>query len=297
MPTKTHILTHRGLDPSKKSYFLESSKESFEDQLMRGFGLEVDIQTTKDEDLIIFHDTDLKRITKGKIETAFKDLNSEEVKILKLDDCHILDLSRFCELVSKSNSEELVAIHLKSKSQTPVLINKLIYILNKWKRFDNTIIFDVKIESAKYIKSQNNKIKLAASVAHEYDVERYNGVTGETLWKIEDVLSHRELFNWVWFDEWDRKNKEGNKIFYTEENFKKIRSAGLKIALVTPELHKNSPGLLGGEMHEDAANHEQLMKRIQEILYLYPDALCTDYPDEVRKMIQCMNNEKYETIS
>jgi hypothetical protein len=42
---------------------------------------------------------------------------------------------------------------------------------------------------------------------------------------------------------------------------------------------------LGGEAHEDARDHEALMARIEEIIDLKPDLVCTDYPDEVRTLI------------
>ena len=35
---KDHIITHRGLEPSRSNYFSESSLEAFKDQLSRGFG-------------------------------------------------------------------------------------------------------------------------------------------------------------------------------------------------------------------------------------------------------------------
>jgi hypothetical protein len=48
-------------------------------------------------------------------------------------------------------------------------------VLKKYKNIENKIfIFDLKIETAKYIKSINTNIKLFPSVAHEYDIIRYN---------------------------------------------------------------------------------------------------------------------------
>jgi hypothetical protein len=67
--------------------------------------------------------------------------------------------------------------------------------------------------------------------------------------------------------------------------FKILKDEGLKVALVTPELHGTSPGLLGGEAHPDA-DKNCLFDRIQEIIDLQPDALCTDYPEEVGKLIK-----------
>jgi hypothetical protein len=44
-------------------------------------------------------------------------------------------------------------------------------------------------------------------------------------------------------------------------------------------------GLLGGEAHPDACNGEtRLFARIEQILSLAPDAICTDYPEHCAKM-------------
>ena len=65
-----------------------------------------------------------------------------------------------------------------------------------------------------------------------------------------------------------------------------MRGVGAKIALVTPELHGTSPHLLAGEAHPDApkGDTETLFKRIKEIIDLKPNAICTDYPEEVSKL-------------
>ncbi|MEK6848271.1 MAG: hypothetical protein AABX65_01425, partial [Nanoarchaeota archaeon] len=129
------------------------------------------------------------------------------------------------------------------------------------------------------------QLNLVPSVAHYFDIQRYNGLIYNTLLTLEDAIKYKGegLYNWVWLDEWDTIDAEGKeKLFYTAENFKILRDAGFKIALVTPELHGTSPGLYGGESHKHAADKNILFQRIKEILALNPDAICTDYPNEVR---------------
>ena len=91
----------------------------------------------------------------------------------------------------------------------------------------------------------------------------------------------------MWLDEWDLSDKAGGtKQFYTREVFQTFKNAGLLIGLVTPELHGTSPGLLGGEAHPDSKPLEQLLERIQTIIALGPDIICTDYPEEVRALLK-----------
>ena len=136
------------------------------------------------------------------------------------------------------------------------------------------------------IKQKIPTIQLAPSVAHSYDIKRYNQAVGGTLISVEDALNHKELCDWVWLDEWDLFGPgNSQKKFYTHDTFSSLRNAGYKIALVTPELHSTSPGLLGGESHPDASSKGKLFTRIKEIITFSPDAICTDYPEEVKKVV------------
>jgi glycerophosphoryl diester phosphodiesterase len=280
---KTSIFTHRGLDPSITGFPFESSIEAFENQLLRGYGLEFDVQLTKDEQIVICHDSSLKRMTGGHIDGAIKDFNLVEIERFDFNGCHLVGLEALLSTIKRVNNGQLCALHLKGSSQTPVLINKLVEGISNY--MDYLFIFDVTLEAAQVIKKKLPQVRLAPSVAHHYDIQRYNKAVGGTLWNIEEMIKYSTLFDWVWLDEWDRTDDGGqNKKLYSVEVFEKIRSLGLKVALVTPELHASSPGLLGGEAHPDAKNQEHLFKRIQEILSLQPDAVCTDYPDKVKEM-------------
>ncbi len=262
----TKIITHRGLDLSKNNYFVESSLEAFTDQLDRGFGLEFDLQFTKDNSIVIIHDID-------------------KIPVMEFSGCHLTTFANLLRLVEKKQAAGLVsAIHLKHGSQEKQYLDA---ILDHLKNADagKFIIFDVKLETARYLKEKNPRLKLAPSVAHPYDIKRYNSAVGWTLLSIEETLANRKLFDWVWLDEWDLADENGEaKNLYNKKTFSVFRDAGLKIALVTPELHASSPGLLGGEAHPDAKNWETLKKRLAEIVALKPDAICTNYPDCVRDL-------------
>ena len=284
---RTIILTHRGLDLQKTDkYFIESSAEAFKDQLNRGYGIEFDIRITKDNKFIIFHDEDLSRLTNNKDSRKIKDLTLEELLNVDLNGSHIISLSQLLDLIENIPASNTVsALHLKSKMQNVKYLDLLVKEL-KSRDLSKFIIFDVFKKTAIYLKANLPNIRLAPSVAHPYDIERYNSAVGGTLWSLSEVLNNSELFYAVWLDEWDTLDKNlQKKIFYNQETFNSCRSAGLKIFLVTPELHSTSPGLYGGEAHEDANDEKTLMKRIKEIIKLKPDGLCTDYPDKVRDLL------------
>lgn len=283
---KSLIFTHRGLEPSNKESYPESSYEQFENHIKRGYGIEFDVCFAKDG-VVILHDLNLSRITNGKDNRLISEVTLNELKTLKYTSKNgkqgsIPNLKQVLELV-KEGSAEIHALHLKGIYQEKEKIDLILSEIQKIPQIiQKILIFDLKPEFAKYVKSKIPELKTAPSVAHEYDIQRYNKVVKETLISINEAIEYKKkgIYDWVWLDEWDTLDEMGGKKFYTKENFEKLRKAGYKIALVTPELHGTSPGLYGGESHKDAKNKEVLFNRIKEILFLNPDAICTDYPKE-----------------
>lgn len=282
------ILTHRGLEPSKKTFYPESSYESFLDQIRRGFGIEFDPNFCKDG-IVVIHDSTLKRITNNLDERKISDITISELSEVVKKNWKKGRISLFSEILEllKTSKSQIQAMHLKGANQTKEKIDILLEEIIKYpKAMEKLIIFDIKPEFARYIKSKLPQLMLAPSIAHQYDIERYNDYVLGTLISIEDAIRYKkdDLYDWAWLDEWDTLSENGQKKLYTKENFDKLRKAGYKIALVTPDLHGTSPGLLAGEEHADAKSKDILFSRIKEILSLNPDAVCTDYPEEVRKM-------------
>ena len=286
-PREMGILTHRGLDPTKENYFAESSREAFADQIARGFGLEFDVQLTKDGDLIVLHDSNLTRLSAGIDERKIGEVTLKELLAMNFSGCHLASLKDLVQMIAENSESRAVnALHIKSKNQVRESLDKILEQLQETDA-ERFVLFDLKVAAAQQIKEKNPRLHRAASVAHPYDIERYNQAVGDTLLSLEQVIENRDLYDWVWLDEWDRTDKEGNaKSLYNKDTFDKLRGAGFKIGLVTPELHATSPGLLGGEAHPDAADMVKLESRFKEIIYLGPDLICTDYPDIVKSLAE-----------
>ena len=280
------IFTHRGLEPSKQNTYFESSYEQFEDHITRGYGIEFEINFLKDE-IIVFHDPNLSRATNDKDNRNFSEISLNDINKLNKEKGKIPTVREELKLIEKGDAP-LHAMHLKGSYQSKEKIDLLLDEIKKIPEIiPKILIFDLKPEYAKYIKSKIPELKLAPSIAHEYDIKRYNNIVKETLISIEEAIDYKKqmIYDWCWLDEWDTLNEgKGEKLFYTKDNFNKLKQEGYKIALVTPELHSSSPGLLGGESHKHARNKEILFQRITKILELKPDAICTDYPEEVKRI-------------
>jgi glycerophosphoryl diester phosphodiesterase len=278
------ILTHRGLDPDQANYFGESTKEAFLDQLTRGYGLEFDLHFTKDDAMPVLHDATLKRFTSGADMRAISEVTFDELQHMPNSGTITTIPDLFEQIAHIQSPGVWSALHLKHMHQNEVEMEKLLRVLTD---VDHSlfVIFDVAPQAAIYLKEKDADLRLYASVAHSHDIERYNTAVGGTLISLDELEAHKTLYAGAWLDEWDLADKDGGtKTLYNQKVFDRLRAGGFGIALVTPELHGTSPGLLGGEAHPDAATRELLNTRLADIIALEPDALCTDYPDYVRNL-------------
>ena len=285
------VLTHRGLEPSNNNFYSESTIESFLSHLERGFGLEVDLNFTRDG-IVFCHDATFKRLTNGQDERALKQLTTDEACGVLLPNGRLGSIEELMDELKKY-PDQLVALHFKGSYQN--YENSLILLehLRSYEDLlDRVFVFDATLTIAKLLKKSHPSIQLMASVAHPYDIERYQEAAKGTLLSLESLLENKDVYSGAWLDEWDLADRasEGiidskGKKLYTAEVFQFLRAHGFKIGLVTPELHGTSPGLLGGEAHPDAQSQQRLFERIQEIIALQPDVICTDYPEEVKALI------------
>lgn len=282
---RNQIITHRGLEPDRPGFFSESSFEAFADQLARGFGgIEFDPNFTCDDEIIVVHDAGLVSFTDGRDTRTFAtEVTADEMRAFRLANGRIPFFTEVLKLI-RASSASANALHLKGRFQEERYLALLIAALRDVPDLlARLIIFDVRPETARSLKREFPTIRLAPSVAHPYDIERYGAVVGNTLLTIDEALALKTegLISGVWLDEWDLTDRgERAKTLYNAETFGQLRAAGLEIYLVTPELHGTSPGLYGGESHPDASSKARLYARIKEIVRLGPDGICTDHPEE-----------------
>jgi hypothetical protein len=282
------VITHRGLDYDIPGFPGESSVEAFTLHLERGYGLEFDVRFTADGQMVVIHDGDLVRLTGGQDQRKVAEMTLEEFLAVDRNGSHFTTFRNLLELIkTKQHHGAISALHIKSGMQTePQMTAIMEALVESGIDPEKLIIFDLRIDSGKFIKSRWPQFQLSASVSHPYDVERFNKPVGFTLLTLEEIIANKAIFSWAWGDEWDRRDgKGGDKTLYNAEVFGKLREHGIKIALVTTELHYTTPGQLGGGDHEDGAE-PRLTARNKEIIALRPDAMCTDHPDKVRALAE-----------
>ncbi len=75
-----NIYAHRGLFDNKK--IVENSIPAFKNALRNGYNIELDIRVTKDKKIVVFHDSNIKRLTG--IDRLVKDISYDELSKVKL---------------------------------------------------------------------------------------------------------------------------------------------------------------------------------------------------------------------
>lgn len=119
------IFAHRGVNNNKN--IPENSTLAFILALNKGIPIELDVQTTKDNKLIVFHDTNLKRMTG--INERVNKTNYEEIKSYKLLNTNY-SIPTLEEILSLVSGKVLLNIEIKNINKAS-LIN-LEKLLNKY---------------------------------------------------------------------------------------------------------------------------------------------------------------------
>ncbi|MCL2539291.1 MAG: glycerophosphodiester phosphodiesterase [Oscillospiraceae bacterium] len=93
-----HSYAHRGLHDNSRGS-AENSMEAFRLAVERGYGIELDVQLTRDRQLVVFHDLDLNRA--AGINRRIRDMDYDELKVIKVfgDEAYIPLFSQLLALV------------------------------------------------------------------------------------------------------------------------------------------------------------------------------------------------------
>jgi glycerophosphoryl diester phosphodiesterase len=274
------ILSHRGIDLERETVCPENSLAAFRWCAEKGLGLELDLQLTADHVLIVAHDATLERWSEGTVKRAWATFKDSD--LLRLE-AAFSPLARFTQVLTLAHDfpNLHLAIHVKGTNQTSQFMLKLVEVLKEHASlFPRILLFDLKRETVLGLKQALPGIGLAASVADDYDIVRFQNMTNGTLLTVTEFLAKKTLYTWAWLDEWDRVSlTEPAKALYTSELVDRLHKNGVKVAMISPELHKI-------EGHQDAESLKTLNRRWREMLSLKPEAICTDYPARLSALLK-----------
>lgn len=163
-------ISHRGIHDNIK--IPENSLLAFKEAIKNNFAIELDVQLTKDNVLIVFHDNNLKRMTN--YDKNIKDLTYNEIKEFNLLDTKekIPTLKEALELV---NGKVLLDIEIKKTKKIKLIIKNISEILNNYNYKFLIKSFSPKI--VRCLKKHNKNYKIGLLIKHNF----YNGIIGRLI--------------------------------------------------------------------------------------------------------------------
>ncbi|MDC3263165.1 glycerophosphodiester phosphodiesterase family protein [Pelagibacterales bacterium] len=121
-----HPIAHRGLHYDD---IHENTKESFQAAIKQNYAIECDVVLTKDHEVAVFHDENLKRLCQ--INTNISDITMNELRKQKIynSNCNIISLDEMLHVVSES-----VPIIIEIKGDyTPFIEERIQEIIRSYK--------------------------------------------------------------------------------------------------------------------------------------------------------------------
>lgn len=120
---KQNIIAHRGVHNKEKG-IIENTLEAFQKAIEKNYSIELDLHCTKDGEVIVFHDDNLKRITgvdKNIKDTTFKDIQELSV------------IPRFSDVLKLVDGKVSILIELKTDNKVGILESKTMELLKNYK--------------------------------------------------------------------------------------------------------------------------------------------------------------------
>jgi len=124
-PFQNKNIAHRGLH-SKDKKIPENSMAAFREAIQAGYGIELDIQFSKDEKIVVFHDNTLKRVCG--VDKRVDDLTYDELKELSLCDTKER-IPLFSDFLTLVNGSVPLIVELKNGPKNTLLCEKAYELL------------------------------------------------------------------------------------------------------------------------------------------------------------------------
>ena len=155
-----HLIIHRGIvNKQYKEHLLKSFNQSFK----KGYGIETDIQATKDHEFICFHDFTLNRIFKKK--GSVKNMKYAQIKKISTQNKKPIPLLKDLLKISKNNYPLFIEIK-------PTFSKKLLQkLLKETSKFSKCVLISFKHKNIYSLLKIKSNIKVGLSFSPSASVK------------------------------------------------------------------------------------------------------------------------------
>ena len=147
---------HRGLYRVDQT-IPENSFAAFQNAIDHHYGIELDLQSTKDGVVMVFHDDSLKRLCG--IDRNLEEMNYDEVNSLRLSDTD-QRIPRFIDVLTQVNGQVILIIEIKTTQRRAETVNQVMTLLEGYNgefvlcSFDPLILYELKSHYPKVLRGQ-----------------------------------------------------------------------------------------------------------------------------------------------
>ena len=169
MNKENKIIAHRGI--FNNINIPENSIKSFKEAIKYNYPFELDIQLTKDNKLVVFHDYNTKRMTNE--DYIIQESTYDEIKDLCLLNTKY-KIPLFEEILKINNDKCLIDIEIKNTKRIKETIDELIKELTN---YNNYIVKSFNPKIVRYIKKNYPNIKCGLLLKSKYKNKLLNIIT------------------------------------------------------------------------------------------------------------------------
>ena len=147
---------HRGLYRFDQT-IPENSFTAFQNAIDHHYGIELDLQSTKDGVVMVFHDDSLKRLCG--IDRNLEEMNYDEVKSLRLSETDQL-IPRFIDVLTQVNGQAVLIIEIKTTQRRTETVKQVMKLTEEYNgkfvlcSFDPLILYELKSHYPKVLRGQ-----------------------------------------------------------------------------------------------------------------------------------------------
>lgn len=160
MKINSKYIAHRGIFNNKD--IPENTIKAFKKAIDLNYPFELDIQMTKDEKIVVFHDDNLNRLSN--VDKRISDCNYDEIKAIKLLNTRNY-IPLFRDVLKLNNDKVLIVVEIKATKNRKNVIDKTISLLDN---YDNYIIQSDDPKIIRYIKKNYPNITSGFLVHFDY---------------------------------------------------------------------------------------------------------------------------------
>nr|WP_106779792.1 glycerophosphodiester phosphodiesterase family protein [Lysinibacillus timonensis] len=219
MSNKIPIYAHRGAS----GYILENTIQAFEKAKELGAdGIEIDVQVTKDNVLIVYHDLDLKRL--AGVNKMVEACSFEELKTVRIGKRFWRRFTNFSipslQQVVEWSNEENVPLNIELKESLLRNNEAIIGFLQNLKLPKDSHFSSFHDELLRVVKMQRPDFQTAILVTKKFDWEKLKNMS-----HIDAVHAHKRYYKQPYFEYCKQANKllrcysiKGNEQFLMNPN-------------------------------------------------------------------------------